>query len=110
MSIVVNLFYEGTSAAIQELRLTMEREHISEEIENFPGNLKHEYFQSINRSNIMLIMNEWQDKASLQAFLESDVMKKVDGIRKSLDIHVSRQAYDESEDLITSEHIHFKRQ
>ena len=109
MSVVVNLFLEGTPENIQAFIENMERDHIQDAITSFPGNLKHDYFMSLNRQNVLLLMNAWEDQASLQSFLQSDLMKSLSDMHRKFHLQVNRQAYDEKDASITPDMLHFIR-
>lgn len=97
--ITVNLYYKGTNGSARAFADEMEASGIADAIRAEAGNLRYEYFQPINDSETVLLIDSWADQAAIDAHHASPMMKQLAELREKYDLHmtVERFASDEYE-------------
>ena len=88
MTIMIHLFYTGTDDAAQRFAEEMTTSGTVEAIRNTKGNLRYEYFQSIDDPHTILLVDSWEDQPALDAHHESPLMQKIAQLRDKYDLHM----------------------
>lgn len=88
MTITIHLFYTGTDDAAQRFAKEMTTSGTVEAVRNTQGNLRYEYFQSINDPHTILLVDSWEDQSALDAHHESPLMQKITQLRDKYDLHM----------------------
>ena len=91
--ITVNLYYTGTNGSARAFAQEMEASGIAEAIRAEDGNLRYEYFQPIDDSETVLLIDSWVDQAAIDAHHASDMMKKIADLREKYDLHMKVERY-----------------
>ena len=84
MSITNNIFYIGKNA--RDFMNEMINSKVVDEIRKVEGVLKYEYYQSVENSNLVLLVDSFINQEALDNYHKSDVMKKVINIRNKYDL------------------------
>ena len=74
MSLVVNLYYTGENDSAKRFAEEMEKTGVAQRIRNEPGNERYDYFQSLNDSETILLIDQWRDQQALNAHHASPMM------------------------------------
>lgn len=93
MSIVVNLYYTGTNGSARKFAEEMERSGTAERIRKEPGNLRYAYFFPMDDPETVLLIDQWQDQASIDRHHASPMMETITRLREKYDLHMKVERY-----------------
>jgi quinol monooxygenase YgiN len=99
MSITVNLRYTGTDGSARKFAEEMISSGTVELIRNEPGNLRYEYYLSVDDPETVLLIDSWADQKAIDVHHDSKMMDTILELRKKYDLRVSAERYI-SEDAI----------
>ena len=95
--ITVNLYYTGKAGAARAFAEEMESSGTADQIRKEPGNLRYEYFQPLNDSETILLIDSWRDQAAIDAHHASPMMKQLAELRNKYDLHMEAERYTAAE-------------
>ena len=104
MSITVNLRYKGKNGAAMKFVQEMISSGTVEAIRKEKGNLKYEYFQSIDDAETVLLIDSWQDQESIDIHHASTMMKTIMDLREKYDLHMSVERYKSDDSMPETDH------
>ena len=93
MNITFNLYYKSESGNARKFAEEMISSGIVDEIRGKKGNLRYEYFISIDDDNTVLLIDSWENQEALDAHHNSDTMKKIMELRNKYDLHMTVEKY-----------------
>ena len=93
MSITVNIRYKGKCGAAKKFAEEMISRGTVADIRNEAGNLKYEYFQSLDDPETMLLIDSWEDQKAIDIHHGSPMMKTIIELRKKYDLHMTVERY-----------------
>lgn len=93
MSLTVNLYYTGTNGSARKFAEEMEKSGIAPAIRAEEGNLRYEYFQPLDDSETVLLIDSWRDQKALDAHHASPMMKQLAALREKYDLHMKADRY-----------------
>lgn len=93
MSITVNLRYKGTDGAAKRFAEEMTKSETVEKIRNEAGNLKYEYYQSLDDPETILLIDSWEDQESIDVHHASPMMQTIMELREKYDLHMTVERY-----------------
>ncbi len=93
MSITVNLRYTGTNGSARKFAEEMIKSGTVEKIRNEAGNLRYEYYQSLDDSETILLIDSWKDQESIDVHHASPMMKTIMELREKYDLHMTVERY-----------------
>lgn len=93
MSLTVNLYYTGKNGSARKFAQEMESSGIADAIRNEPGNERYEYFQPLDDPETILLIDQWQDQAAIDAHHASPMMKQLAELREKYDLHMKAERY-----------------
>ena len=93
MSITVNLRYKGTDGAAKRFAGEMTKSGTVEKIRNEAGNLKYEYYQSLDDPETILLIDSWEDQESIDVHHASPMMQTIMELREKYDLHMTVERY-----------------
>ena len=93
MSITVNLRYKGKDGAAKRFAEEMTKSGTVEKIRNEAGNLKYEYYQSLDGPETILLIDSWEDQASIDVHHASPMMQTIMELREKYDLHMTVERY-----------------
>ena len=91
--ITVNLYYKGTNGNARAFADEMESSGIADAIRAEKGNLRYEYFQPLNDSETVLLIDSWSDQAAIDAHHASPMMKQLSELRDKYDLHMTVERF-----------------
>ena len=100
--ITVNLYYKGTNGNAKAFAEEMEASGIAENIRREPGNLRYQYFRSLDDPETVLLVDSWTDQAAIDAHHASPMMAQLAALREKYDLHMTAERFI-SEDIGTDE-------
>ncbi len=108
MSIVVNLRYKGTNGAAKRFAEEMISSGTVDKIRNEAGNLRYEYFQSLDDPETILLIDSWEDQKSIDVHHASPMMQTIMELREKYDLHMTVERY-KSDDSMPDKDADFIR-
>ena len=91
--ITVNLYYKGINGNARAFADEMESSGIAEAIRAEEGNLRYEYFQPLNDSETVLLIDSWSDQEAIDAHHASPMMKQLTELRNKYDLHMNVERF-----------------
>ena len=93
MAIAVNLRYTGKD----DNALTFAKEMISsgtvDLIRAEEGNLRYEYYQSIDDPHTVLLIDSWENQEAIDIHHASPMMKTITELREKYDLHMTVERF-----------------
>ena len=80
--ITVNIYYTGKNGNAQNFAREMEKTGTADRIRAAKGNLRYEYFIPMNDPETVLLIDCWEDQASLDRHHASPMMKTIAALRE----------------------------
>ena len=99
MSITINIRYRGNNGSAVEFAKEMTSSGTVAKIRNEEGNLRYEYYLSVDDPETVLLIDSWADQKAIDVHHDSKMMNTILELRKKYDLRVSAERYI-SEDAI----------
>ena len=99
MSITVNLRYKGTNGAARKFAEEMISSGTVDKIRNESGNLRYEYYQSLDDPETILLIDSWKDQESIDVHHGTPMMATIMELREKYDLHMTVDRYISEEGL-----------
>ena len=93
MSLTVNLYYKGENGSARRFAEEMESSGTADAIRAETGNLRYEYFVPMNDPETILLIDSWQDQASLDIHHASPMMETIARLREKYDLHMKVERF-----------------
>ena len=100
MSITVNLRYTGKENAALDFAKEMVSSGTVAKIRAEKGNLRYEYYvpldecgDTCNRDKTVLLIDQWQDQAAIDAHHASPMMAAIANLREKYDLHMTVERF-----------------
>ena len=103
MSITVNVWYKGENGAARKFAEEMISGGTVDDIRNEAGNLKYEYFQSLDDPETILLIDSWEDQKAIDIHHASSMMKTIIDLRQKYDLHMTVERYKSDDSLPESD-------
>ncbi len=91
--ITVNLRYSGKDGSARKFAEEMTASGTVDAIRAEKGNLRYEYFQSLEDPEMILLIDSWEDQAAIDAHHASPMMKKIAELREKYDLHMGVERF-----------------
>ncbi len=91
--ITMNLYYTGKDGAAKAFCREMETSGIADEIRAEAGNLRYQYFQSLDDPETILLIDSWTDQTALDEHHASPMMAKIAALREKYDLHMKVERF-----------------
>ena len=99
--ITVNIYYTGKNGSAQDFAQEMEKTGTADRIRAAKGNLRYEYFVPMNDPETVLLIDCWEDQASLDRHHASPMMSTIAALREKYDLHMRVERFIGDENGIT---------
>ena len=93
MSIVVNLRYKGKNGSARAFAEEMTKSGTVAAIRAEEGNLRYEYYLSLDNPGTVLLIDEWSDQSAIDRHHASPMMRKITELRDKYDLHMTVERY-----------------
>lgn len=93
MAITVNIYYSGENDNAKRFAEEMISSGTVDEIRKESGNIRYEYFFSMNDKSTVLLIDSWENQASIDAHHASAMMKTIMDLRVKYDLHMKVERY-----------------
>ena len=98
MVITVNLRYTGKDGAARRFAEEMTVSGTVAAIRGEAGNLRYEYYQSLDDPETVLLIDSWTDQAAIDAHHASPMMATIAALREKYDLHMTVERYVNAEE------------
>ena len=110
MSITVNLRYTGKNGSAKAFAEEMTSSGTVSAIRKEQGNLRYEYYVSLDDPVTVLLIDEWTDQAAIDRHHASPMMRTIAQLREKYDLHMTVQRYRSDEDSMPDSDVKFIRE
>lgn len=93
MAITVNLRYTGKDGSALAFAKEMTESGTAAKIRAEDGNLRYEYYQSLDDPETVLLIDSWKDQAAIDAHHASPMMQTIAALREKYDLHMTVERY-----------------
>ena len=97
MPITVNLRYTGTDGNARKFVEEMFSSGTVDAIRAEDGNLRYEYYQSLEDPETILLIDSWSSQEAIDAHHASPMMKTIAELREKYDLHMTVERYTAAE-------------
>lgn len=91
--ITVNIFYKGKDGSAKKFIEEMISSKTVEAIRNEKGNIKYEYYCSVDDPETVLLIDAWENQEAIDLHHQSEMMKKIAELREKYDLHMKVDRY-----------------
>jgi len=109
-TITMNLYYTGVNGNAQKFAQEMESSGTAAAIRAEEGNLKYNYFISMDDPETVLLIDSWKDQASLDVHHASPMMQTIMQLREKYDLHMRAERYSQEDEAVSAADVSFIRQ
>ncbi len=110
MAITVNLRYKGVDGSAQKFAQEMIQSGTVDSIRKEDGNLRYEYYISLEDSETVLLIDSWRDQKAIDIHHASPMMKTIMDLREKYDLHMTVERYISDEDGMPEDDNKFIRE
>ena len=93
MAITVNLRYTGTNGSALAFAKKMTDSGTVDKIRAEEGNLRYEYYRSLDDPETVLLIDSWRDQKEIDAHHASPMMQTIAKLREKYDLHMTVERY-----------------
>ena len=93
MAITVNLRYTGRGGSARRFAEEMTAGGTVAAIRAEAGNLRYEYYQSLDDPETVLLIDSWRDQAAIDAHHASPMMAVIAALREKYDLHMTVERF-----------------
>ena len=97
MPITVNLRYTGIDGNARKFAKEMISSGTVDAIRAEEGNLRYEYYQSLDDPETILLIDSWASQEAIDAHHASPMMKTIAALREKYDLHMTVERYTAAE-------------
>lgn len=99
MSITINIRYTGVNGAAKKFAKEMTSSGTVDAIRKEAGNLRYEYYISLDDSETILLIDSWKNQDSIDVHHASPMMETIVRLREKYDLHMMVEKYQSAGDL-----------
>jgi quinol monooxygenase YgiN len=93
MAITVNLRYTGTDGNARKFAEEMISSGTVDAIRAEEGNLRYEYYQSLDDPETILLIDSWANQEAIDTHHASPMMATIAALREKYDLHMTVERY-----------------
>ncbi len=93
MAITINIYYCGENGNAEKFAREMVSSGVADEIRAEKGNLKYEYYFSMNNSETVLLIDSWENQKALDIHHASPMMQKITALREKYNLRMKVERY-----------------
>ena len=97
MSITVNLRYIGTDGNARKFAEEMLSSGTVDAIRAEEGNLRYEYYQSLDNPETILLIDSWANQEAIDKHHATPMMDTIAKLREKYDLHMTVERYTAAE-------------
>lgn len=93
MAITINLRYTGQNGSALRFAEEMISSGTVDKIRAEKGNLRYEYYQSLENPEMLLLIDSWENQEALDIHHASPMMATIAALREKYDLHMTVERY-----------------
>ena len=93
MAITINIYYYGKNGNAKKFAQEMMMTGVVDSIRKEEGNLKYEYYFSMEDEETLLLIDSWKDQNSIDQHHASPMMEQIIKLREKYDLHMRVERY-----------------
>lgn len=93
MAITINIYYYGKNGNAKKFAQEMMMTGIVDSIRKEEGNLKYEYYFSMEDEETLLLIDSWKDQNAIDQHHASPMMEQIIKLREKYDLHMRVERY-----------------
>lgn len=93
MAITINLRYKGQNGNALRFAEEMLNSGTVDRIRAEKGNLRYEYYRSLDDPETILLIDSWEDQQALDIHHASPMMATIAALREKYDLHMTVERY-----------------
>ena len=97
MAITVNLRYTGQDGNARKFAEEMTAGGMVAAIRAEAGNLRYEYYQSLDDPETVLLIDSWENQEAIDVHHASPMMAVIAALREKYDLHMTVERYTDAE-------------
>ena len=97
MAITVNLRYTGKNGSARKFAEEMTAGGTVAAIKAEAGNLRYEYYQSLDDPETVLLIDSWENQEAIDVHHASPMMAVIAALREKYDLHMTVERYTDAE-------------
>ena len=97
MAITVNLRYSGKDGNALKFAQEMRSSGTVDLIRAEKGNLRYEYYQSLDDPETVLLIDSWENQTAIDAHHASPMMATIAALREKYDLHMTAERFTNAE-------------
>lgn len=97
MALTVNLRYTGENGNARRFAEEMTKSGTVAAIRAEAGNLRYEYFQSLEDPETILLIDSWESQEAIDIHHASPMMATIASLREKYDLHMTVERYTNAE-------------
>ena len=103
LSVTVNLRYTGKDGAARQFAEEMTSSGTVEKIRAEEGNIRYEYYLSLEDPETVLLIDSWASQESIDLHHASPMMQTIASLREKYDLHMTVERYVSDEGMPESD-------
>lgn len=88
MSLTINIYYTGKDGSARKFAEEMVSAGVVERVRGEKGNLKYEYFFTMDDPETVLLIDRWESEEALDEHHKSPMMKEIAELRDKYKLHM----------------------
>ena len=101
--ITVNIRYTGKDGAARKFAEEMTASGTVAAIRAETGNLRYEYYLSLDDPETVLLIDSWTDQSAIDVHHASPMMATIASLRDKYDLHMTVERFTDIEEIIEDE-------
>jgi quinol monooxygenase YgiN len=93
ISLTINIYYTGENGSARKFAEEMVSTGIVERVRGEKGNLKYEYFFSMDDEETVLLIDRWENQEALDMHHKSEMMKEIAALREKYHLHMKVEQF-----------------
>ena len=93
MAITINIYYYGKNRKEKKFAQEMMMTGVVDSIRKEEGNLKYEYYFSMEDEETLLLIDSWKDQNAIDQHHASPMMEQIIKLREKYDLHMRVERY-----------------
>lgn len=93
MAITINIYYYGKNGNAKKFAQEMMMTGVVDSIRKEEGNLKYEYYFSMEDEETLLLIDSWKDQNAIDQHHASPMMEQIIKLREKYDLHMRVERY-----------------
>ena len=93
MSLTINIYYTGKNGSARAFAKEMVESGLVERIRNEEGNLKYEYFFTMDDEETVLLIDRWKNEDAIEKHHKTEMMSEIAKLRDKYNIHMSVEQF-----------------